>query len=304
MQTVTVWGEVLFAIDFSIDFCALYFARRLLGRTVSGRRTVFGAALCAAVGVALVSAGFPALWEMLLCILTAAIAYRMTEPEHLMPGQLLNGVLLFVFLEAAAGGLMTAVFSMLNRWFSGAGITLSDNGTRRMLFWLSVGGLCILFSVIFRILGGRDCKIRECTVGIRFGDRHIRYPCIGDTGNLLREPISGLPVLVMPQTSLTELGISADALSAGQIPHSRLVSAKTISGENTLYWAIHPPEIRVYMTDSVHLKDVGHPEDVVQSEDAVLKSPEVSSGKRIDGYVIFSPNTDGKGILPVSLLNL
>ena len=126
MQPVIIWGEVLFAIDFSMDFCALYFSMRLLGKRIVLSRLLIGAALCSSVGVFLAAVNLHVWLKTLLMLVSAIAACRIalyqgkayrSKPAVQAAKELLSAVLLFVFLEAAAGGLMTLFFSSMNRYF-------------------------------------------------------------------------------------------------------------------------------------------------------------------------------------------
>lgn len=289
MQPVVIWGDVLFVIDFSMDFCALYFTARILRRKIAAARMVIGAALCAAVGVFLVSLSLPPAGEFLLCIVSASIScivvlYGKSLTQFRLR-EFFCAILLFVFLEAAAGGLMTVGFSFLNRWFSQTSWTIDGNKRKQRLFWLSAAGLTLLFSIGSKLLNeyrGKSLCNQQWMLKIGWNHIELDLPCLCDSGNLVREPISGLPVIVLPKKAEASLHIDTQTLSNGKIPRSRLVSVRTIAQEQSLFWAIHPSSLVLYPKEQK--KD--HHDQV----------------RELDAYVIFSPFAVEGAIVPMALI--
>lgn len=77
---------------------------------------------------------------------------------------------------------------------------------------LSVGALLTLVVSAGQPPGSREWQVTLC---LRVGNRSARFPALIDTGNRLREPLSGLPVLIaeasllrdiLPQTGYRTLG--------------------------------------------------------------------------------------------------
>ncbi len=279
-----VSGEVLFALDFSMDFCALYFTERLRGKPIARKRVLLAAILSAAGGVAVTALGCTGGWLMVWFLLTATAAYAIADGIGLREKRLYDlavGVMLFFLLEMAAGGMMTVAFSYLNRLFLARGVTLRGTQTRHTAFWLSAGGLCLVFSLLSYVWR-REKQRALCRSGgvltVTCNENDICVPCLFDSGCLAREPISGLPVIVLPRGSCDALRISYDALEQGSIPRSRLIPTATISGEQTLYWGIRPDKVTVRIPEN-----------------------RKNAARSIDVYAIFSPHTNGTAIVPMGL---
>jgi len=75
---------------------------------------------------------------------------------------------------------------------------------------------------------------------IRYRGKKIRLPAIRDSGNLMRDPVTGLSVIVIPSRLLPENGdfLRPGGLKKGQ----RLLSLRTAAG-NRLVVCLHPEEI-------------------------------------------------------------
>ena len=88
-------------------------------------------------------------------------------------------------------------------------------------------------------------------VELRVGERNILLPAMLDSGNLLRDPITGLPVLVIParaaRTLYPQLG---DPSVLTELPLGfRLLNVRTAAGSSMLPM-FHPDECRIYVNGS------------------------------------------------------
>ncbi len=105
----------------------------------------------------------------------------------------------------------------------------------------------ILIELINRTLGKKKIKTRWCDVNIKFEDKSAVLKAKVDTGNSLKEPFSGLPVIVARKSSIEGILPSdmliniADDTSKSNInllqnvKHKiRMVPFKTVSGDGLL----------------------------------------------------------------------
>ena len=256
MSEIVIWGEVLFCIDFCMDFCALYFTLKLLHLNTNVHRLCFASAICAAAGVIcvpIIDSILRAAISVFSVFITIAIPmFGKHRPIH----NYLGAVFLFLFLEAAAGGMMTVLFYTLNRTFSDLGVQLPHDNLRLRIFFLAAAILFFLLGIVSRMLSDADIRKlvqRGGTVHIGFDGREVTLPCLFDSGNLVREPISGNPVVIVPECALDILGIDGDALSCGTVKGSRLISMKTLDAES-LHWGIRP-EAMCLRADSIDISD-------------------------------------------------
>ena len=257
MGEVVIWGEVLFCIDVCMDFCALYFTARLLHLTDNLRQLFLGAVICALAGV-ICTAVSHTLLQLAVSLTALLVAAALLIPkERRRLRSILGTVMLFVFLESCTGGMMTALFYLLNRCFWGLGVSVSDDSSRLRWFFLAAAVLFFLLGFLCRMLSDADVR-RLCqrggTVTVRFRGREVTSACLFDSGNLVREPISGKPVVIVPETCRGALGIDAKALSDGTIHGSRLIPMKTIDAES-LCWGIPPDEMRL-CADDIDICDI------------------------------------------------
>ena len=110
----------------------------------------------------------------------------------------------------------------------------------------AAAGLALAACVIIRLLPGAMCDIRQ--VELRVEENAIILPAMLDSGNLLRDPITGLSVLVVPrraaQTLFPHLRDPGDVTS---LPLGfRLLNVRTAAG-SALLPMFRPDLCRIYV---------------------------------------------------------
>ena len=254
MGEVVIWGEVLFCIDFCMDFCALYFCAKWLGWSTNTKHLCLGSALSAAFGVICTASETLLLKVMVSLVALSLSIFILIPKQERRISRRFTGILLFFFLETCVGGIMTTVFYFLNRQFSALGFRITDENARYRLFFLIAAGIFFLLGIIHRKLDDADCRKlvqRGGTASIRLHGKEAAIPCLFDSGNLVKEPISGKPVVFVPHHLQHTLGIVPDSLESGTMMGSRLIPMKTLDS-SSLRWGIQPDAIS-FQADSISI---------------------------------------------------
>lgn len=239
-----IYLDVLFVLNALMDGCILCAAASLSGRVLQKRRICAGASLGALWAVVSVlwlpAASIPA--RVLCGILMALTAFGLDGLRRTMRSLL--SVLLVSFVFA---GCVSALASCTNAvTIAGAGIYLPVT-----LEMIAAAAACawVITSLVFRRRASGEV-VRGETVTISFRQKKINVHLLPDSGNALRDPLSGLPVLVINRISAMKLfppelrfipmelrrHNSAELLCRTG-PHSnefRLVSCHTIHGEGLM----------------------------------------------------------------------
>lgn len=209
-----VYGEAFFFINGWMDFLCLLLAARLSRSRFDARKALISAGFGAVYGVMAWSAGKPVLRSvpalMLACLGMAFIGFGRRGlrlfPRIIAVGWLLSGLSDFVLKRGAAP----------------ASVIWIDGGA-------AVGMLLVTRRFHVTCVG---C----CSLRLTYRDRHAVLPALLDTGNLLTDGISGLPVIVLPRClaeSFIPPGTDLNDLST--LPAGwRLVRTKTAAGGRTL----------------------------------------------------------------------
>ncbi len=189
--------DVYFLINFTVDILSLSFASSLSKVTSSLVRIMLlslvgsGLALANALifGGLLSEIGLSLLYFLLIFVFAAKNAsfYRRMK---------LTAV--FIVLEALMGGLVSFGYSFLDRHLGNGLFSESDDLPNRRL--LSLALLILLASGVFRLLVlffTHTATQKNVTVKISLLGKETAVEALVDTGNLLTEPVSERPVMLL-----------------------------------------------------------------------------------------------------------
>lgn len=108
---------------------------------------------------------------------------------------------------------------------------------RGMHPWAAAGAALLLEGLLYLLIRLLPCVLREVRqVELRVGERSIMLPAMVDSGNLMRDPITSLPVLVIPLKAAYALYPEADSLDKlHALPKGfRLLHVRTAAGAGLL----------------------------------------------------------------------
>ena len=212
-----VYIDRVFALNALVDYLLLLTTARLAGTPL--RRLRFG--LCAVLGGIYAAAVFylPGLagigWKLLLGLGISALAFcREDRMWRLMA--------LFFLLSGGLAGLLL-----------GIGIAIGQGGAVLQKVYCadiswpvllgSAAGFYLLLHLVFR-QGARHGGGELLEITISIGGRSVGVRALHDTGNTLRDPIRGKPVLVAEQSALRELWQPeiGNILSASTAPEAKM----------------------------------------------------------------------------------
>lgn len=247
----TVYGDILFFVNFCMDFQCLFLTAKLLRRPFSLWRSLPAAALgalyaCVALFLS-VSGIFAFAADCGVCFLMCALAFwpiRGSAPRLGLPFVIYFGV------SAAVGGVMSGMATLLSHIEMPIGAGSAELSTGAFF-------LLALFSGALTFLWGRLCQRRakgkRAELVLTFNGTTRVFHCMVDTANLLRDPVGGRPVALIDSTAASELLprplLEASALGCGAITsfpielarRVRVIPANTATGQGTLL-AVAPDE--------------------------------------------------------------
>lgn len=236
-----IYGDVLFIINFSMDFLALYLVGRLMHLRLSAFRVIAGATLGGIYGVVslilpwgdlagnLLSLGV----MLLMCLLSFDIrTWR----------RFAAAVTLFAGVNMLIGGIMTAAFVKLGPYrgyISIGGDIHTVWGDLPVWLFALLAALSALFTWGMGKLFRRERDKTVCRVKLAFGGEERDLSGLVDSGNLLTEPFSDTPVMFLkgsyadflPEKLLSAMKNGTDALDAETVKRIRLIPTVTVSGD-------------------------------------------------------------------------
>ena len=200
-----VYADLLFLVNFSMDFLCLYLSVKLLHLPRVQWRMLLAAALG---GVYSVLALVVSLGSWLSLALDLAVCFGMcalcAAGKGVRAGRLLLLCGTYFGISALMGGGMTAIYHLLSRADLPLGEVQSD-GISAWMF-LALATVAALVAAFGGRLFSKQSAVRTCTVRVRLEEATWEMQGLCDSGNLLCDPISGTPVIVADrQTWLSAL---------------------------------------------------------------------------------------------------
>ncbi|MGN0977076.1 MAG: sigma-E processing peptidase SpoIIGA [Faecousia sp.] len=205
---MTVYLDLVVILNFLVDFLLLLGTNRLAGFPLAAKRCALAATLGAvyAAGCMVPTLRFlgNALWRTVSLVLMAVIAFGCSRSAVKRGG-------VFVLLSMALGG-----------------IALSFGRGNVLSLVLCAGGIWLLCRVAFgETVGGRE----YIPVTLTYGDNTVSLTALKDSGNTLRDPITGEQVLViagdvarkLTGLSQEDLRYPLETLARRPIPGLRLI---------------------------------------------------------------------------------
>ena len=191
---VVIYADILFLINFSLDYLCLFIAGRLQNRFCKALRLLAASAFGGIYAFLPYAIELPVPIAIALHVAAAALICLIAFGARVGKFLLLLGS--FIVSSALMGGLITAIYSITGRYSNGA-YTETDA--------LSFCLICLLSAAI-AISYGLICKNKIHTVStdvkIYVGEEKISARLLCDSGNLVTEPFSSLPVIVLSASCL------------------------------------------------------------------------------------------------------
>lgn len=203
-----VYLDLALILNFLVDFLLLMGTNRLAGYPARWKQSLPAAALGGIYGAACLMPGFSFLgnflWRTVSLCLMAALAFGLNRSA-------LQRGAVFILLTMALGGIASG---------------FSRNSFTALL--LAAGLMFLLCRVSFR---GNLGQKEYIPVRLQWEEKSVNLIALRDTGNLLRDPLTGEQVLVagadvgMELLGLTarELAHPVETLASGKIPGLRLI---------------------------------------------------------------------------------
>lgn len=288
-----VYIDLLFLINFSMDYLCLYICGKVLRKRLKLIRLISAAATGGAYSV--ISLFFPfsptanLIIDALFCLVICAIAFA--EKGRRLSSTLVCGFL-FVGISMMTGGAMTAVFNLLNRLDLPLD-SIQGDGVSTYLFAIiaAVAGIITLRSG--EIISKRS-TVKECKLTLYSGGKTAEFFALSDSGNIVKDPLSGKNVVLIDRNALsTVIDLTAfDKFLKGEPPPTssgikglRIVPIKTAAGKSFLPAAVPERLCAEVVTKKGRTLSL--------ELDALIAPSDI--GKSADGY---------KAIVPAQILKL
>ncbi len=196
---MTVYADVLFLVNFSLDYVTLYITGRLMSLSSSLLRMSLSSVMGAFFAV---SALVFDMKGVLYIIMSAAVTFLMTVCAYKRAGKMgyIGASLLMFSVGTAIGGAVTAVCSLGEGYRGSIGSDVTEDAAV-----FAVAGIAAVITALSARAAKRRQGIKRQSVSITVHGDTLMLEALCDSGSLVRDPLSCRPVLIVRADALREI---------------------------------------------------------------------------------------------------
>ncbi|MBR3876013.1 MAG: sigma-E processing peptidase SpoIIGA [Clostridia bacterium] len=193
----TLYIDVYFLINFTVDLLALYFASCFSKVPTSTKRLLISSAVGALIAVGVVLLPEYAILKFIIAT-AGLIAMGFIAPKRVSVRRKLKFVFAFLIFEALLGGAVSFLWGILDKYISNFFDGAEGGAVNRKMLFLS---LIVLLSIgVFKMLVSFFSNIESegsVDVEISFLDNTTVVSAFVDSGNLAVDPMDLSPILLL-----------------------------------------------------------------------------------------------------------
>ncbi len=220
-EVTVIYADILFLINFSLDFLCLFITGRILNCGGKEKRLLLGSLLGAAYSFVPYFFSLSVFVSLPLHIASAGlitfVSFGKRETKKFI---LLWGT--FIVSSALLGGLITSIYSLTGEYHQGP-----YRETDIMTFCL----ICVVSALValaYGLIFRKRINITSAEIRVHCKGDKFDIRLLADSGNLVTEPFSALPVIIAASSALP---YPYDSPESEAFPfHLRAIPFKTASG--------------------------------------------------------------------------
>ncbi len=242
-EETVLYADVLFIINLSMDFLTLYIAAKITHAKPKRMTMAAAAALGATYGVVSVVWIGESLLSLLGTVLVSVLMTLIAFGIRSGVAELLRQSFIVWGSGALLGGFMSFLMEMGTPLYMG-----SDKPPSYSKYFIITFAAALFFVRFFL----RKSERRESKVTVSLNGKEISFYGLVDSGNLLREPLSGCPVIIasheifadeIPECLRNLNGFNSDTADGIKLK-IRLIPQKTVDGSGLLFGFL-PDEVKI-----------------------------------------------------------
>ena len=246
---MTLYADVLFAINFSMDFVSLFICAMIQHKRIEKKRILLASVLGGAYGVIDIiletNAIIGALISVFVSLLMCLIAFYEKKLKRLI-----LSYIMFWATSTALGGIMSLLYTFANKLLADIIASYSYQSAYNGARFFIIASISIIIGIIFSRIFTSKKDVKSTEIKITYQNKEYKLSALCDSGNLLTEPISAKCVILV--TSNSDIGSKITALEdiyKRYIPYSDvggngalkgIIPEKIIVGDNMVDAIIAP----------------------------------------------------------------
>ncbi len=198
-----VYIDVLFLINFCMDFLSLYISGAFLHLRKKQKSLIFSALLGGLYAVSSVIFEGKRVFGFFIGIAVSLLLCYVAYGKEAKGTRFLRLWAVFYFVSFLLGGLISGFYNILNSLFDSSDFLREDTeGQRKVYLFLLLAVLCSFLIMLFTRIFSREMSERSCKAQIEIKGRRRKIEALIDSGNLLIDPISAKKVIVVTLKSI------------------------------------------------------------------------------------------------------
>lgn len=223
-----IYADMLFAINFSMDLVSLFITASIMRRKIYKKRILIASIIGGFYGVFDVVLTLKPVISVVLGILVSFLMCFITHFEKSIK-RFVSMYLIYLGVSASLGGFMSVLYSFLNKilakYIESYNYTTVYTGARFFI----IASLAILLSIFIGRLFSSEKEIKSVKISARIDDEEFSFGALCDSGNLLRDPLSGKSVILVSSST----PIARKILKIPDI-YKRYIPYSAVGGEGLL----------------------------------------------------------------------
>lgn len=251
-----VYIDVLFLINFCMDFLSLYISGAFLHLRKKQKRLIFSAFLGGVYAVASVIFEGNKLFGFFIGVSVSLLICYVAYGKEVGGIRFFRLWAVFYFVSFLLGGAISGFYNVLNSLFSSYDFLKNTEGQRRVYLFLLLAVFCSFLILLFKRIFSREVSEHSCKVMVEINGRKKKIDALIDSGNLLEDPISAKKVIIITLKSIkpiisnllfTQLLKGIDGikdLPTEEAMRIRLIPVRSI-GSNKIILGYKPDKIEI-----------------------------------------------------------
>ena len=227
---MTVYVDVLFAVNFSMDFISLFICAVVMKRKIYKWRMLLAAAIGGIYGVFEVLCTMHALIAAIVAVLVSFIMCFVAYYEKSIKRFTLMYIM-YWGVSATLGGVMSLLYNFLNKILAEQIKNYSFAKVYTGARFFIIASLTAIVSMLFGRFYSSKKDVKHAHLEIKMDGKIYEFDALCDSGNMLIEPISGKSVILVTKSSDIGRAIgNVSPKSRRYIPYSAVGGDGVITG--------------------------------------------------------------------------
>ena len=223
-----LYADILFAINFSMDFLSLFLCSIFLHLKVRKLNIILSSVIGAFYAALQMIMKIDGVMLFVSSIAVAIVMVIVAFPQKIVTRIFLQTVV-YLFVSCVLGGVMSMLYSLFNRLLASYIENYSyDSAYDTERIWIIISLTAIISVVFSKILTSKK-EEKTAEIKVQISNEMFKLVGLTDTGNLLKDPLSGKSVILVSEDC--DLG---KKISKTEDIYKRYIPYRDVSGKGML----------------------------------------------------------------------